>query len=379
MSAVEGVELRWVEMPLRSPFQTSFGIETGQGGAAAADGHLGRRGLGRVRRDGRARSTPASSTPRSAAVIRHHLVPALVPGRRPDAGRRRRGTAARSRATGWPRARSRWPSSTPSCAARRRCRSRPTSARPADRVPLRGLGRHHGRHPDACSTAVGGYLDEGYVRIKLKIQPGWDLEPVRAVRAEFGDDLPLQVDANTAYTLRRRPAARPAGRVRPAADRAAPGRGGHDRPRAAGPADPYAGLPGRVDRQRQGRGRRDLARRLLGGEHQAGPGRGLSRGAAGARRLPGPRGAGLVRRDARDRPRPGGQHRARGPARLHADRRRLGLGPVLRRGHHRADHVAGRACRGADRARASVSRCSPTSWTGSPSARSGSPPPEPAR
>ena len=49
--------------------------------------------------------------------------------------------------------------------------------------------------------AVGGYLDQGYVRIKLKIEPGWDLEPVRAVRERFGDDLVLQVDANTAYTL----------------------------------------------------------------------------------------------------------------------------------------------------------------------------------
>ncbi|UDY23827.1 o-succinylbenzoate synthase [Nocardioides sp. Kera G14] len=49
---------------------------------------------------------------------------------------------------------------------------------------------------------VGGYLAEGYVRIKLKIEPGWDIEPVRAVRERFGDDLLLQVDANTAYTLR---------------------------------------------------------------------------------------------------------------------------------------------------------------------------------
>jgi O-succinylbenzoate synthase len=49
--------------------------------------------------------------------------------------------------------------------------------------------------------AVGGYLDEGYVRIKLKIQPGWDVEPVRAVRERFGDDVLLQVDANAAYTL----------------------------------------------------------------------------------------------------------------------------------------------------------------------------------
>jgi O-succinylbenzoate synthase len=48
---------------------------------------------------------------------------------------------------------------------------------------------------------VGGYLDAGYVRIKLKIEPGWDVEPVRAVRERFGDDVLLQVDANTAYTL----------------------------------------------------------------------------------------------------------------------------------------------------------------------------------
>ncbi len=50
--------------------------------------------------------------------------------------------------------------------------------------------------------AVGRYLDDGYLRIKLKIEPGWDVEPVRRVRERYGDDLLLQVDANTAYTLR---------------------------------------------------------------------------------------------------------------------------------------------------------------------------------
>jgi O-succinylbenzoate synthase len=48
-------------------------------------------------------------------------------------------------------------------------------------------------------TAVEDYIAQGYVRIKLKIEPGWDVEPVRAVREHFGDDLMLQVDANTAY------------------------------------------------------------------------------------------------------------------------------------------------------------------------------------
>jgi O-succinylbenzoate synthase len=52
----------------------------------------------------------------------------------------------------------------------------------------------------ALLTAVESYLAQGYVRIKLKIEPGWDITPVEAVRERFGDIL-LQVDANTAYTL----------------------------------------------------------------------------------------------------------------------------------------------------------------------------------
>jgi O-succinylbenzoate synthase len=56
----------------------------------------------------------------------------------------------------------------------------------------------HRSIPELLAT-VGGYLDQGYRRIKLKIKPGWDVEPVRAVRERFGD-VPLQVDANTAYS-----------------------------------------------------------------------------------------------------------------------------------------------------------------------------------
>lgn len=47
---------------------------------------------------------------------------------------------------------------------------------------------------------VDGYVGQGYRRIKLKIEPGWDYEPVKAVRERFGD-IPLQVDANAAYSL----------------------------------------------------------------------------------------------------------------------------------------------------------------------------------
>lgn len=54
---------------------------------------------------------------------------------------------------------------------------------------------------DELVDAVDGYLADGYLRIKLKIEPGWDISPVRSIREKFGDELLLQVDANTAYTL----------------------------------------------------------------------------------------------------------------------------------------------------------------------------------
>jgi O-succinylbenzoate synthase len=57
----------------------------------------------------------------------------------------------------------------------------------------------HPSIPELLAT-VGAYLEQGYRRIKLKIKPGWDVDPVRAVRERFGD-VPLQVDANTAYSL----------------------------------------------------------------------------------------------------------------------------------------------------------------------------------
>ena len=45
---------------------------------------------------------------------------------------------------------------------------------------------------------VSGYIADGYKRIKLKIEPGWDIAPVGEVRKTW-PDIPLQVDANQAY------------------------------------------------------------------------------------------------------------------------------------------------------------------------------------
>lgn len=50
----------------------------------------------------------------------------------------------------------------------------------------------------ALLEEVEGYLAAGYQRIKLKIEPGWDHEPVGAVRGQW-PDIRLQTDANQAY------------------------------------------------------------------------------------------------------------------------------------------------------------------------------------
>jgi O-succinylbenzoate synthase len=52
--------------------------------------------------------------------------------------------------------------------------------------------------PEALLDEVGARVREGFGRIKLKIAPGWDVAPVRAVREAY-PGLPLSVDANCGY------------------------------------------------------------------------------------------------------------------------------------------------------------------------------------
>lgn len=53
---------------------------------------------------------------------------------------------------------------------------------------------------EATLDIITKRVNEGYKRIKLKIQPGWDVELARGVRAVYPDIL-LMLDANSAYTL----------------------------------------------------------------------------------------------------------------------------------------------------------------------------------
>jgi o-succinylbenzoate synthase len=56
--------------------------------------------------------------------------------------------------------------------------------------------------PDGLLEIIARELDSGYQRIKIKIKPGHDLKLVQAVRSRY-KDIVLSVDANAAYSLDR--------------------------------------------------------------------------------------------------------------------------------------------------------------------------------
>jgi O-succinylbenzoate synthase len=194
---LKGVELRRITLPLVAPFRTSFGVERDRDVLLVRVVTDDAEGWGEC---------VTLSDPRYSAeyvdgaedVLRRFLVPAVAALPRLDA------TAvapALHRFKGHRMAKAAL--ETAVLDAELRAEGRPLARELGavrDRVPcgvsvgiMAGVGE--------LLDAVAGYLDAGYVRIKLKIQPGWDVEPVRAVRERFGDDVLLQVDANTAYTL----------------------------------------------------------------------------------------------------------------------------------------------------------------------------------
>ncbi|MGH9183075.1 MAG: o-succinylbenzoate synthase [Acidimicrobiales bacterium] len=68
-----------------------------------------------------------------------------------------------------------------------------------DRVPC-GVAVGIAGSVDLLLEEVAAVAADGYRRVKLKVRPGWDVEPVVAVRSAW-PDLPLSVDANGSYTV----------------------------------------------------------------------------------------------------------------------------------------------------------------------------------
>ncbi|MFI8828216.1 o-succinylbenzoate synthase [Streptomyces sp. NPDC053431] len=194
---ITGVELRRIAMPLVAPFRTSFGVETSRDvllvRVVTSEGIEGWA------------ECAAMSAPRYCAeyvdgaqdVLRRFLVPAL-PKEGVDAT-----TVGRALEpfTGHHMAKSVLETAVLDAQLQLSGESFGSHLGAArDRVPC-GVSVGIMDSIPELLDAVDRYVAEGYVRIKLKIEPGWDVAPVRAVRERFGDDLLLQVDANAAYTL----------------------------------------------------------------------------------------------------------------------------------------------------------------------------------
>lgn len=77
--------------------------------------------------------------------------------------------------------------------------AQPYPESPASRVKV---GVSIGIQPSVARTidVIGGYVADGYRRVKLKIKPGHDIDLARAARGAF-PDLPIMLDANSAYRL----------------------------------------------------------------------------------------------------------------------------------------------------------------------------------
>jgi O-succinylbenzoate synthase len=204
---LQGVELRRITMPLVSPFRTSFGTEHERDILLLRAVTDGAEGWGECV----AMAEPLYSSEfvdAAADVLRRFLLPALA-GHQGSA-RRQGGTVgitasdvgrALAPIKGHRMAKAALEMAVLDAELRTLGRSFAGElGAVVDRVPSGVSVGIHDTVP-ALLDAVDGYLTEGYVRIKLKIEPGWDLEPVRAVRERFGDDVLLQVDANTAYSL----------------------------------------------------------------------------------------------------------------------------------------------------------------------------------
>jgi O-succinylbenzoate synthase len=200
---IANVELRRIEMPLVSPFRTSFGSQTERDillvRVDLADASGGSADTVEGWGECVALSEPSYSpeyVDGAQHVIIHHLLPRLMaagPLTAADVA------PALTKLHGHPMAK-----------AALEMAILDAQLRATGQSFASFLGAERRRIPSGVSVgihdtidellaAVQDYVDDGYVRIKLKIEPGSDIEQVAAVRELIGPDTPFQVDANTAY------------------------------------------------------------------------------------------------------------------------------------------------------------------------------------
>jgi O-succinylbenzoate synthase len=195
---IRAIELREVALPLVRPFRTSFGEERTKAAILVRVDAGDAEGWGEC---------VASPQPRYSeewndgawAVIRDHLAPALL-------DREIREPAAVGGALSWARGHRMAKASLEAAVTDAWLRASGGTSLAAylgavrDRIPC-GVSVGIATTADAMLEEIRGYLATGYQRVKLKIEPGRDVDVVRAIGTALGPDVPLSVDANAAYGL----------------------------------------------------------------------------------------------------------------------------------------------------------------------------------
>ncbi len=179
----EHLELVRVRIPLVEPFATAHGVERDRDlvlvHAVAADGVEGWGECSTLSHPGYS----PEHTPAAWTVLRDELAPAVLEGR----------SAPSARAN--PMAMAGLEVACVDLAHRRLGRSLTAELGPGvERVPV-GTVVGVASSVDELLAVVERRLREGYAQVKLKVTPGWLLEPLRAVRRAW-PDLVLAADAN---------------------------------------------------------------------------------------------------------------------------------------------------------------------------------------
>lgn len=195
MPRVEAFELRRLRLPLRSPFRAAHGTES-------AKEVLLVRVVGAVS-DGwgecAALAEPTYTAEYVAGahlVLRDHLIPRVLAGGEMGGG----GVArALSAVRGHRMAKAALEMAVMDAELREAGVSLAQHLGGTRRVVDAGVALSLCTSFTELVTAAERFVAEGYRRLKLKIEPGWDVKPVAAVRAALGREVDLAVDANGAY------------------------------------------------------------------------------------------------------------------------------------------------------------------------------------
>ncbi|HVF74990.1 MAG TPA: o-succinylbenzoate synthase [Acidimicrobiales bacterium] len=184
---VEEVELRRVALPLATPFRTAAGTTSVRDLLLVRVGTDEGDGWGECAALGEPGYT-AEYVEGAHAVIERYFAPALLAG------------AAGVRVVGHHMARAAVEGAVLDVSLRAEGRSLAEFlGATQQRVAVGAAIGFTGSVPDLLDR-MGTAVASGYRRVKLKIEPGWDVEPLAAVRDRFGDGVQVQVDANGSYT-----------------------------------------------------------------------------------------------------------------------------------------------------------------------------------